>query len=66
MSDKCPRSLNLPKQCRLSLSLSLSLRDAFLEVQCPLRNEKGGNLEQSKKDTTSAFFPCMLKSGQPV
>ena len=47
-----PRSSQQPAQ---TIS-SASRRDASLEVQCPLQNEQGDNLEQSKKNTISTFF----------
>ena len=47
-----PRSSPQPAQTMSSVSR----RDASLEVQRPLRNEQGDNLEQSKKATISTFF----------
>ena len=47
-----PRSSQQPAQTMSSVSR----RDASLEVQHPLQNEQGDNLEQSKKNTISTFF----------
>ena len=41
---------------------SVSPRDASLEVQRPLRNEQGDNLEQPKKNTISTSFFLFLRA----
>ena len=53
-----PRSSPLPAQTMPSVSP----RDASLEVQRPLRNEQGDNLEQSKKNTISTSFFLFLRA----
>ena len=53
-----PRSSQQPTQTMSSVSR----RDASLEVQRPLWNEQGDNLEQSKKNTTSTFLSISARS----